>query len=689
MYIRIKSVAELSIEELEELEKNTQIDGITVEGDRVSSNYSVEEYKQIYQKLLELTEGIDEEWSRTKKFALIYRRVSKNIEYDLIAAYPKEGNKEQEEYSRKEDDNCRNLKNGLLKGKCVCAGYAEILRNACLLKKVPVFEYDGIVGVEPHAWNIVEIENGIWIEVDPTWDHSEFYGTEYIGTNKKEFWKKHGMGSKGGKNAGIGKLLSIFYENYKISNFDLDAFINSEFGLDMKYTNKEQTIFIDLIDKRDAQGIDIGDELKSLIQLIESRIEFEQECGYTIEELKEYGFTDVEIEKMQASYDSNTGEKLNRKNIVKHKIDLKHKEEQEFEQECGYTIEELKEYGFTDVEIEKIQADRYDSRSGERINQKQRVRLKIKEINEINEKKITSLTKEDKESIQTKLEEFHPEIADLIISEIENATISIQDADIIIKHLEGNADEREIKSVIEKIKVQTEKLKAQDIIAKRKEFEQECGYTIEDLKAIGFTDVEIEKMQASYDINTGKKIDRKKVVEEAIAKKNQKNGEELFERECGYTIEDLKAMGFTDEEIEKLQVSHDVITGEENDRRKVVEEAIAKKFKKNREELFEKECGYTIEDLKAMGFTDEEIEKLQVSHDVITGEENDRRKNVEEAIKKKSKDSKQEGITLEEVGKGTKDSFSKNPDRANKTFEEFNKNVRDQQNGKDRPQGDE
>ena len=638
MYIRIKSVAELSIEELEELEKNTQIDGITVEGDRGSSNYSVEEYKQIYQKLLELTEGIDEEWSQTKKFALIYRRVSKTIEYDHIAGYPEKGNKEQEEYSRKESNNCSNLKNGLLKGKCVCAGYAEILRNACLLKGIRAIEYDGKTRAGYHAWDLVEIGDGTWIEVDPTWDHPEANGTRYIGTNKKELWKDHGIGSKGGKfyldyerlhendshqdHIYESQILGLLYlDHYKIVNLDLNTFINSEFGLDMQYTNKEQTIFIDLIDKRDAQGIDIDDELKSLMQSIESRIEFEQECGYTIEELKEYGFTDVEIEKMQASsYDSNTGEKLDRKNMVKQRIDLKHKEEQEFEQECGYTITELKKIGFTDIEIKEIRANSYDSRSEERIDRKKRVSLKIKELNE---KKIT-LTKEDKESIQTKLEEFNPDIADLIISEIEKTIISIKDVDIIIKHLEGNADERETKSVIEKIKVQTEKLKVQEMIAKRKEFEQECGYTIEELKEYGFTDDEIKKMQASYEEDIGKEIDRKAIVKQKIAEKE-----------------------------------------------------------------FEQECNFTIEDLKAMGFTDDEIEKLQVSHDVITGEENDRRKNVEEAIKKKSKDSKQYGITLEEVGKGTKDSFSKNPDRANKTFEEFNKNVRDQQNDKDRPQGDE
>ena len=644
MNIRIKSVAELSIEELEELEKSTQIDGITVEGDRVSSNYSVEEYKQIYQKLLELTEGIDEEWSRTKKFALIYRRVSKTIEYDYIAGYPEKGNKEQEEYSRKESNNCRNLKNGLLKGKCVCAGYAEILRNACLLMGIRAIEYDGkiensIITGEYHAWDLVEIGDGTWIEVDPTWDHPEANGTRYIGTNKKELWKDHGIGSKGGKfyldyerlheddshqdHIYESQILGLLYlDHYKIVNLDLNTFINSEFGLDMQYTNKEQTIFIDLIDKRDAQGINIDDELKSLMQSIESRIEFEQECGYTIEELKEYGFTDVEIEKMQASsYDSNTGEKLDRKNMVKQRIDLKHKEEQEFEQECGYTITELKKLGFTDIEIKEMRANSYDSRSEERIDRKKRVSLKIKELNE---KKIT-LTKEDKESIQTKLEEFHPDIADLIISEIEKTIISIKDVDIIIKHIEGNADERETKTVIEKIKVQTEKLKVQDMIAKRKEFEQECGYTIEELKEYGFTDDEIKKMQASYEEDIGKGIDRKAIVKQKIAEKE-------FEQECNFTIEELKAMGFTDEEIEKMQAPLNQF--KKNNRKEVVEEAINKKNKE------------------------------------------------------KSKNSEQDGITLAEVGKGTTSSFSENPVRANYTFGQFEKGVSNQ-NINDRPQGDE
>lgn len=63
------------------------------------NTYSVGDYKKIYQKLLELTEGIDDNWSKTKKFVYIYNRVSSQIEYDHIAGYPDEKDEKQKRYA--------------------------------------------------------------------------------------------------------------------------------------------------------------------------------------------------------------------------------------------------------------------------------------------------------------------------------------------------------------------------------------------------------------------------------------------------------------------------------------------------------------------------------------------------------------------------------------------------------------
>ena len=65
----------------------------------------------------------------------------------------------------------RSLEGGILHGKCVCEGYAEILRNALALKCV---ECKFIKGTDPkrgntHAWNQVKIGKH-WFNVDFTWD---------------------------------------------------------------------------------------------------------------------------------------------------------------------------------------------------------------------------------------------------------------------------------------------------------------------------------------------------------------------------------------------------------------------------------------------------------------------------------------------------------------------------------------
>lgn len=511
MNIEINSIAELSIDELEKLEKKEKINRITVLGHHKTS-VSPRDYKRIYRKMQELTDGIQQDWSRTKKFVLIYRRISRNIVYDYAAAYPEGAI--QAVYSEKETDNCRNLKNGLLQGKCVCAGYAEILRNACLLKGVPAIEIDGPAGNGNHAWNQVEIDNKKWIEVDPTWDHKS--GTRYIGTNKEQFLKKHGRYYDT-----VGSLIES--NEQEISNFDLTAFINEEFGLDMQYSPQEQNDFIALLDMRDTQGLDIGEQLNELIERVKLRTreeqEFEQECGYTIHELTELGFTEDEIETMQANFDEKTGEKVNRREVVHQYVENKSKQklkEQEFEQECGYTMEQLADFGFTEEEISSMQA-KFDSQTGIRINRREVVERKIAEKNEksTNEPTVT-LTEEEKENLKLQCQNLHPQVLKIIIKEIEAGYIPFEDACLIIEYIKGNETRDKANELQEKrVKLVQESY--------RKIFENECGYTIEQLLQMGFSKEEIENLQINYDSRTGIKLDRKKIVEEAIRKKYNKD----------------------------------------------------------------------------------------------------------------------------------------------------------------------
>ncbi len=165
--------------------------------DNQNSVYTLDEYIAIFRKINELIDDIDIDLPEQERFGKIYRRIVDNIEYDYISAYPITAI--ERKYAEANSIDSRNLTNGLLHGKCVCSGYADILKNACLLKGlecefvagpvdtirskvdhdldltsddgeeiIQIYDSD-VVAREYHAWNKVKI-NGAWYNCDPTND---------------------------------------------------------------------------------------------------------------------------------------------------------------------------------------------------------------------------------------------------------------------------------------------------------------------------------------------------------------------------------------------------------------------------------------------------------------------------------------------------------------------------------------
>lgn len=201
--IVINNAKALSVQEARKLkELNIEISGIKVfsKNNEAEQNelYDLETYIDIRERLDRLVEGIDINLPESERFAEVYRRICKNIVYDTPAANPITS--EEKEYEKEQTINCRNLKNGLLFGKCICAGYADILRNALSLvdieseyitggtkKKVLnkdskevdklkekfSFKQDEKTGditfYSGHAWNKVKID-GEWFNMDATRD---------------------------------------------------------------------------------------------------------------------------------------------------------------------------------------------------------------------------------------------------------------------------------------------------------------------------------------------------------------------------------------------------------------------------------------------------------------------------------------------------------------------------------------
>jgi len=141
--------------------------------------YSREEYQKVRREIESIISQIEipaeDDPNREKKiFAQIYQILGKRIDYDHNAISEEEKNNERLQIT------CRNLLGGLLDNKCVCAGYADILRNvlACTgiyseyVGSMPDFENGVPLNLKDpggHAWNLVRLD-GKKYWTDLTWD---------------------------------------------------------------------------------------------------------------------------------------------------------------------------------------------------------------------------------------------------------------------------------------------------------------------------------------------------------------------------------------------------------------------------------------------------------------------------------------------------------------------------------------
>jgi len=204
--ISIDNVSELSVEKLGELVKSIGVSEIRMIGtDRNRDTkypYTPAQYRIAREKLEEVVSGIDPKESDLDKFATIYTRLA-HMSYDYDAI----GNSTKAELLKTNElrHSSRMLLNGLRdKNTCVCAGYAEILRNAAALVGIKARYISGKVGENGHAWTEVELadesgkKNKYW--ADLTWDNmgkwresgrSDAYDFRYFLIGEKAFKEGH------------------------------------------------------------------------------------------------------------------------------------------------------------------------------------------------------------------------------------------------------------------------------------------------------------------------------------------------------------------------------------------------------------------------------------------------------------------------------------------------------------------
>ena len=138
--------------------------------------YDIETYRKIKKVVNEILEDVEEVYPNKDNefdvFIKIYTKLGRMISYNYQAA-------------GKPGYEARNLTGGLIKGKCVCAGYAEILRNVLSCRGIECI----YVNSNKHAFNQVKI-GGKWYYCDLTNSRKSLHmgkNIKYCLLSKEEF----------------------------------------------------------------------------------------------------------------------------------------------------------------------------------------------------------------------------------------------------------------------------------------------------------------------------------------------------------------------------------------------------------------------------------------------------------------------------------------------------------------------
>lgn len=225
--LKLNDVSELTSDKARQLKNDLQTHGITLSGVRIFdpkmdnkkvqlSTYTLSEYIYIRETLDTITYGINPSDSDLDKFATIYVRLANSIIYDHDAC--KSDSRAESLYYAKVRDASRSLLEGLKDGKCVCAGYADILRNALALVGVECRINSGLADASDarsrHAWNQVKID-GKWYYTDLTWDRQK---DDTLGQRRNFKWMLRGKNYF--TNGSHNKTYTRHIEDVENSDFD-------------------------------------------------------------------------------------------------------------------------------------------------------------------------------------------------------------------------------------------------------------------------------------------------------------------------------------------------------------------------------------------------------------------------------------------------------------------------------------
>lgn len=181
--LSIDTLAEITDENIEKFNIKSLVIGF--KENTSQEEISISKYKRIREILNEVIKDIEPELDDKAKFKIIYTRLANMLTYDYEAI------KEDSKYATENKKKCRNLENGVLLGKCVCVGYAEILKQTLSLVGIECHNIGSKSDEENigHEYSIVKID-GKWYNADLTWDYEKIRNGEkpkYCLKNDKDF----------------------------------------------------------------------------------------------------------------------------------------------------------------------------------------------------------------------------------------------------------------------------------------------------------------------------------------------------------------------------------------------------------------------------------------------------------------------------------------------------------------------
>lgn len=179
IYLYLAYPTEITFEEYRKLTKDFNIYSVVVNGLVKDEVFESDQFARILdsrlwyeylKNLYRLTNNINISLSnedsndREKKiFSILCKRIVESVTYDLES---------QEKFNKNKEYHSQDATNeivGLIAGKCVCNGYAGIVRDACAIWGIDAIVVMGSNNIYGHAWNQAKLD-GEWYNADITWD---------------------------------------------------------------------------------------------------------------------------------------------------------------------------------------------------------------------------------------------------------------------------------------------------------------------------------------------------------------------------------------------------------------------------------------------------------------------------------------------------------------------------------------